>query len=58
MGNAVRRNRVRRQLRARMLRDVHLLDPARAYLVTIHPRATEREFADALSDCLIRSVGM
>jgi ribonuclease P protein component len=58
MGNAVRRNRIRRQLRARVQRDAALLDANRAYLVSVHPNGTERDFADALSDCLRRSVGM
>ena len=58
MGNAVRRNRIRRQLRARVQRDVALLDASRAYLISVHPKGAESELAEALSDCLRRSVGM
>jgi ribonuclease P protein component len=58
MGNAVRRNRIRRQLRARVQRDASLLDANRAYLVSVHPNSTNRDLADALSDCLRRAVGM
>ena len=58
VGNAVRRNRIRRQLRARVQREVDLLDPNRAYLVSVHPKGTESDLADALSDCFRRAVGL
>ena len=58
VGNAVRRNRIRRQLRARVQRDVDLLDVNRAYLVSVYPKGADCDLGDALSDCFRRAAGL
>ncbi len=52
VGTAVVRNRLRRQLRAWLRDSEGLLNPAHAYLVTVHRVSTQREMADAFRACL------
>lgn len=54
VGSAVRRNRVRRRLRAAIaeLHERAAIRPGR-YLVVVHPGATDRPFADLRADLAV-----
>ncbi len=50
LGNAVKRNQVRRRLRAALREHSSLLEPGHAYLVRARPEARDRAYAQLLHD--------